>query len=231
MIEITNNINKGKDFEEEGLNLKKIYKIYSCLDSESYKIVNDVLISKGISWDMVKETDNKYLISFSLDRKPDTSILTCSKNEWIVDEYKEIELYDGTGSGEFKFERAIFYKCNHKNIPFRQTFDDFNSLLKLYPVHYGKIRIKELNSQIERLKERIDKIEFKITLPKFEESDKNRKQYWITDLALLKCKLKLNLDEISFIENLWETLNKELYGYDDDNFALRYRDIDPLSPL
>lgn len=224
MIEIKNNINKGKDFEKEGLNLKKLYKIYSCLDSESYKIVNDDLISKGISWDMVKETDNKYLISFSLDRKPDTSILTCSKNEWIVDEYKEIELYDGTGSGEFKFERAIFYKCNHKNIPFSQSFDNFNSLLKLYPVHYGKIRIKELNSQIEGLRERIDKLENNI-------SQTNWKQFWVTELEILKNKLKLNLDEISFIENLWETLNKELYGYDDDNFALRYRGIDPFSPL
>lgn len=224
MIEIRNNINKGKDLEKEGFNLKKLYKIYSCLDSESYKIVNDVLISKGISWDMVKETDNKYLISFSLDRKPDTSILTCSKNEWIVDEYKEIELYDGTGSGEFKFERAIFYNCNHKNIPISQTFDDFDSLLKIHPVHYGKIRIKELNSQIEGLRERIDKLENNISQTKL-------KQFWVTELEILKNKLKLNLDEISFIENLWETLNKELYGYDDESLALRYRGIDPLSFL
>lgn len=227
---ITSN-NCTEDFQKESTGPKRIYKVHTCVDKDSINNVKNTLISKGISPDTIVEIENKCFISFTLDNKPDSSILTCSKSEWIVDEYKEIELLDGTGSGEFKFERAIFYRCNPKNIPLSQTFDNFDSLLQMYPVHYGEIRIKELNRQIESLKEKITKIEHKISLPKFKESDKKSTQRWLTDLAIVKNKLNTNLDEIRFIKDLWDELNKKIFEYTDENLSLRYRGIDELSIL
>lgn len=138
---------------------KRIYKVYTCVKKDTINIVKDSLISKGVSIDKEIEIENQHIISFTLDKKPDAAILTCSKSEWIVDEYKEIELYDGTGSGEFKFEKAIFYRCNHKNLPLSHIICDINHLLQIHPVHYGEIRIKELTRQIDILKNKINKTE------------------------------------------------------------------------
>ena len=221
------NYNNMREHKE----IKKIYKIYSCVDENAFNIINDNLISKGISFDKVKKVEDHYLLFFTMEGIPDTSILTCSKYEWVVDEYQETELHDGMGSGEFKFERAIFYRCNHKNIPVSHTFKDFDSLLKLYPVHYGNILIRELNSKLERWKVKIDKIESYIQNPEFGEDSLRGKQQWESYLLILKNKVKVNMAEIRFIKELWETLNNKFYGYKDKDLSLRYRGIDPLSPL
>ena len=216
---------------QEKDDIKKIYKIYSCVDEDTYKVIKDLLTSKGISTDKVKEIDDNFLLTFTLDNKPDTSILTCSGYRWIVDEYKETTLVDGPRSGEFNFEKATFYSCNHKNIPVSQTFNDFDSLLQLYPVHYGTIRIKELNAELERWKEKIDKIESNIRNQEFKEDSLSGKQQRESYLLILKNKVNVNLAEIKFIRELWETLNNKIYGYKDEDLSLRYRGIDPLSPL
>lgn len=219
------------DEPEERGDIKKLYKVYSCVDEVTYKVIKDMLTSKGISTDKVKEIDGNFLLTFTLYSKPDTSILTCSGYEWMVDEYKETILTDGNGSGEFKFEKVTFYRCNHKNIPVSQTFNDFDSLLQLYPVHYGTIRIKELNEELERWIEKIDRIESNMQNQELKEDSLRGKQQWETYLLILKNKVNVNLVEIKFIKEFWETLNNKFYGYKDKELALRYRGIDPLSPL
>ena len=227
------NYNDIKEFDtsqSKGL-LKKLYKVYARINAETLNLIHDSLISNGISPIKIVESEGKFLIAFTLDHEPEKSILTYPKSRWIVDVYMETELCDGTGSGDFRFERAIFYNYTDKRLPVSQTFNDFDSLLKLYPVHYGTIRIKELNSELERWKEKIDKMESKIQNQEVTEASLSGKQQWETYLALLKNKANVNLAEIKFIKELWETLNNKFYGYKDKELFLRYRGIDPLAPL
>lgn len=225
------NINSEKNQRQGNSVIRKLFKVYSALNKEEFPAVKAFLSSKGISLDKEIGIEGKILISFTLDMEPDSSILTCSKSRWIMDEYNEIELYDGTGSGEFKFSKAIFYRNSLKNISMPKVTEDLDSLIQLYPVHYGNIRIEELTSRNTILKPRINKIDNSLSSGDLKERPIDSKQHWATSLALLKKELNQNLEEIRFIRELWENLNREFYGYDDEDLSLRYRGIDELSPL
>ena len=179
-------------------------------------------------------TEHGHLLSFSTDKAPEEGwtlfIRKFPRSTWIIDEYLDMGLDQDP---LLKYHQSSIYRNADGVKIFRKTFNlnDIDQLLQLYPVHFGNIMIKELSREIQRCNERITRVETKFSKEKNEDTSKESIQHWKTYLALLKHKIPSNLFQIAFITSLWEKLNDELYGYQDEDLSMRYRGIDWFAPL
>ena len=188
---------------------------------------------KYIKLDKVKKVGNNCLILFSTHTIPENGWSNLIRNYpnsiWIVDEYCERTC--DRNSKRLEYVQSTIYR-SHKDkiLSDHYNLDDLDVLLELYPVHFGSIRIEELKSEIQRLKTKAIKVEINLNTKRGEIS-KGGIQQWETYSYIQRNKITRNVSEIRFIMSLWEHLNDELYGYDDKDFSMRYRGIDPFSPL
>ena len=197
--------------------------------SKELSHINYIQIEKSL------KVDGHHLFSLAIEKVPESGwsnfICKYPKSIWIIDEYCE-SVHDNTLGGDLRYKQSIIYRVMDGIKVFKQVynFDDLDSLLQIYPVHFGNIRIEELKSEIQRLKSKTIKVENNLNTKRGEMSKGSIKQ-WDTYTYIQRHKISRNVSEIRFITSLWERLNDELYGYDDKDLSMRYRGIDEFSPL
>ena len=134
-MEITD-LNDSRNITDE--NPKKIFKVSvrSTQDiSKDLGHINEVHIEKSL------KLDDHHLLSFTMEVKPESGwsnfICLYPDSIWIVDEYCE---RFGDNPNDLKYKQSTIYRSNkNKILSQHYNFDDLDSLLQLYPVHFGNI--------------------------------------------------------------------------------------------
>ena len=115
--------------------------------------------------------------------------------------------------------------------PLGTILDTDETMLYLHPVHLGKIKIEELEEELDVLNDKSMYLEKLMFETDFENFTNREKQHIIQKCVLVSKLIEQKENEIDFIRNLWKIVNEETWGHKDENLSMRYRGIDPLSPL
>lgn len=196
--------------------------------------VPETLEENNVHLDRYREVDDNCLLSFYVgeatrskwgllvEHYPDT--------EWIIDEYRE-NWYLDESSVEYKFRHSYIYQ-NTGQIPLKTTYstNQMDFLMEKYPVHFGFIKLEQLNREAEKKISTCTNYENKVSGDKLKQVHPNFQNtllsiYLLTQRDLFKIRY-----EIDFIKDMWSKLNENVYGYDDYDLSMRFRGIDAFSP-
>lgn len=188
----------------------------------------------NVHFDRYKEVDDYCLLSFYvgevLKRQWGLVVEHYPNTEWIIDEYRE-NWYLDESSVEYKFRHSYIYQ-NTGQIPLKTTYstNQMDFLMEKYPVHFGCIKLEQLNREAEKKISTCTNYENKVSGDKLKQVHPDFQKtllsiYLLTQRDLFKIRY-----EIDFIKDMWSKLNENVYGYDDYDLSMRFRGIDAFSP-
>ena len=188
----------------------------------------------NVHFDRYREVDDNCLLSFYVGEVPQRQwglvVEHYTNTEWIIDEYRE-NWYLDESSVEYKFRHSYIYH-NAGQKPLRATYSTnvLDFLMEKYPVHFGCIKLEQLNREAEKKISTCTNYENKVSGDKLKQMHPDFQKtllsiYLLTQRDLFKIRY-----EIDFIKDMWSKLNENVYGYDDYDLSMRFRGIDAFSP-
>ena len=197
--------------------------------------VPETSVDNNVHFDRYREADDNCLLSFYVgeatrskwglvvEHYPDT--------EWIIDEYRE-NWYLDESSVEYKFRHSYIYQ-NTGQIPLKTTYstNQMDFLMEKYPVHFGCIKLEQLNREAEKKISTCTNYENKVSGDKLKQMHPDFQKTLLSIYLLNQRDLFKIRYEIDFIKYLWGELNANLYEYSDLDLSMRFRGIDVFSPI
>ena len=196
--------------------------------------VPETSVDNNVHFDRYREVDGFCLLSFYIGEMPRRQwglvVGPYTDTEWIIDEYRE-NWYLDESSVEYKFRHSYIYQ-NTGQIPLKTTYstNQMDFLMEKYPVHFGCIKLEQLNREAEKKISTCTNYENKVSGDKLKQMHPDFQKtllsiYLLTQRDLFKIRY-----EIDFIKDMWSKLNENVYGYDDYDLSMRFRGIDAFSP-
>lgn len=196
--------------------------------------VPETSVDNNVHFDRYREVDGFCLLSFYIGEMPRRQwglvVGPYTDTEWIIDEYRE-NWYLDESSVEYKFRHSYIYQ-NTGQIPLKTTYstNQMDFLMEKYPVHFGCIKLEQLNREAENKISTCTNYENKVSGDKLKQMHPDFQKtllsiYLLTQRDLFKIRY-----EIDFIKDMWSKLNENVYGYDDYDLSMRFRGIDAFSP-
>lgn len=188
----------------------------------------------NVHFDRYREVDGYCLLSFYVGEVPRRQwklvVEHYPNTEWIIDEYCE-NWYLDENSVEYKYRHSYIYH-NTGQISLRTTYSTnvLDFLMEKYPVHFGCIKLEQLNREAEKKISTCTNYENKVSKDKLKQMRPDFQKrllsiYLLNQRDVFKIKY-----EIDFIKDMWRELNENVYGYDDHDLSMRFRGIDAFSP-
>lgn len=196
--------------------------------------VPETSVDNNVHFDRYREVDDNCMLSFYVGEIPRRQwgllVEPYPNSEWIIDEYRE-NWYLDESSVEYKFRHSYIYH-NTGQIPLKTTYSTnvLDFLMEKYPVHFGCIKLEQLNREAEKKISTCTNYENKVSKDKLKQMHPDFQKTLLSIYLLNQRDLFKIRYEIDFIKDMWSKLNENVYGYDDYDLSMRFRGIDAFSP-